>query len=291
MRYPVRPILIGSILLVIGFLHSCKTPEKVTETRLRPVSAVKLFKKAEENTFDYQTFSIKRINIQMDNGKTRTSFRAGVSALKDSMVLVSVTKMNILLARILLSHDSVIYVNYFDKTYYSGGYGPVCDLMNFDLDFQTIQAIVSANIFSLFDTQKELRDYKTWTENNRYVLQSEAIRKLSRMEAKGKTNRMEKFIKKLDEEISVIQTFYFDPLLYVIRKLELIDKNSPRRVELTFDEYEQIGMKFFPASVGMKFHSDSTELEVQARMSSFSIDDGDQVTLKIPEKYERIFLN
>ncbi len=291
MKYPVKPIVFSTLLLVFGFIYSCKTPEKITEARLRPVSAVKLYKKAEENTFDYQHFSIKRVNIQVDNGKSRTSFRAGVTAVKDSLVLVSVTKLNILLARVLLSPDSVTYVNYFDKTYYSGGYEPICDLVNFDLDFHTIQAIVSANIFSLFDNQKELREYKTWTESNRYVLQSETVRKLSRMEARGRTNRMEKFIKKLDEEVSVVQTFYFDPLLYVIRKLEMTDKNLPRRMTLSFDDYEQIGMKFFPASVGMVFHSDTTDMEVQARMSSFSVDKGEPVSLKIPEKYERIFLN
>jgi len=291
MKYPVKPIVFSTLLLVFGFIYSCKTPEKITETRLRPMSAVKLYKKAEENTFDYQHFSIKRVNIQVDNGKSRTSFRAGVTAVKDSLVLVSVTKLNILLARVLLSPDSVTYVNYFDKTYYSGGYEPICDLVNFDLDFHTIQAIVSANIFSLFDNQKELREYKTWTESNRYVLQSETVRKLSRMEARGRTNRMEKFIKKLDEEVSVVQTFYFDPLLYVIRKLEMTDKNMPRRMTLSFDDYEQIGMKFFPASVGMVFHSDTTDMEVQARMSSFSVDKGEPVSLKIPEKYERIFLN
>jgi hypothetical protein len=111
------------------------------------------------------------------------------------------------------------------------------------------------------------------------------------MEAKGKTNRLEKYMKKLDEEISVVQTFYFDPLLYVIRKLEVTDKNSPRRVVLAFDDYEQIGMKFFPASVGMVFHSETADLQVDARMSSFSTDVADQVSVRIPEKYERIFLN
>ena len=278
-------------LLIFGFLYSCKTPERIPEVRLKPMNAVKLYKKAEDNTFDYSHFNIRKVNIQYDNGRNKTSFRASVVALKDKAVMLSITKLNILLAKVMLSPDSIIYINYFDKSYYRGLYEPVCNLLDFDLDFNTIQAIVSANIFSLFENQKDLREYKTWTENGMYVLQSEAIRKLTRMEARGKTHRMARFMKKMNEEISVKQTFYFDPNLYVIRKLTMEDKNSPRNVALLFDDYETVGMKYFPASVGMVFRSDSVNLEVQAKMSGFSVDEGEMVPFKIPEKYERIILH
>ena len=278
-------------LLIFGFLYSCKTPERIPEVRLKPMNAVKLYKKAEDNTFDYSHFNIRKVNIQYDNGRNKTSFRASVVALKDNAVMLSITKLNILLAKVMLSPDSIIYINYFDKSYYRGLYEPVCNLLDFDLDFNTIQAIVSANIFSLFENQKDLREYKTWTENGMYVLQSEAIRKLTRMEARGKTHRMARFMKKMNEEISVKQTFYFDPNLYVIRKLTMEDKNSPRNVALLFDDYETVGMKYFPASVGMVFRSDSVNLEVQAKMSGFSVDEGEMVPFKIPEKYERIILH
>jgi hypothetical protein len=278
------------IWLIFLFLYSCKTPEKIPEVRLRPMSAVKLYKKAEDNTFDYNQFNIRKVSIQYDNGKNKTSFRASVAAMKDKTVLVSITKLNILLARVMLSPDSITYINYFEKNYYKGLYEPVCNLLNFDLDFNTIQAIVSANIFSLFENQKDLREYKTWTESGMYVLQSEAIRKLSRMEARGKTHKMERYLKRMNEEISVIQTFYFDPSLYLIRKLTMQDKDSPRNVILQFNDYEPVGIKYFPASVGMIYHSDSINLEVQAKMSGFSIEEGEIAAFKIPEKYDRIFL-
>jgi hypothetical protein len=283
-------IIFRVVWLILLFSYSCKTPEKIPVVKLRPISAVKLYKKAEDNTFDYNQFNIRRVNIQYDNGKTRTSFRASVSATKDKAVQVSITKLNILLARVMLSPDSITYINYFEKNYYKGLYEPVCNLLNFDLDFNTIQAIVSANIFSLFENQKDLREYQTWTEDGLYVLQSETIRKLSRMEARGKTHKMERYLKRKNEEISVIQTFYFDPSLYLIRKLTMQDKDFPRNVNLQFNDYEPVGIKYFPASVGMFYHSDSVNLEVQAKMSGFSVDEGETAPIKIPENYDRIFL-
>jgi hypothetical protein len=288
----IKPIAVIHCVawMIFGFLYSCKTPERIPEVRLKPMNAVKLYKKAEDNTFDYSQFNIRKVNIQYDNGRNKTSFRASVTALKDQSVMVSITKLNILLARVSLSPDSITYINYFDKSYYRGLYEPVCNLLNFDLDFNTIQAIVSANIFSLFEKQKDLREYKTWTESGMYVLQSEAIRKLSRMEARGKTHRMERYLKRKNDEISVIQTFFFDPTLYVIRKLTMEDKNSPRKVTLQFSDYEPVGTKYFPAFVGMVFQSDSVNLEVQATMSGFSIEEGEIIPFKIPERYERISL-
>jgi hypothetical protein len=289
----IKPIAVIHCVVLLGFglLFSCKTPRKIAEVRLRPMNAVKLYKKAEDNTFDYNQFNIKKINIQYDNGKSRTSFRASVTAAKDKAVLLSITKLNILLARVILTPDSITYINYFDRSYYKGLYEPVCNLLNFDLDFNTIQAIVSANIFSLFEDQKELKEYKTWTENGMYVLQSEAIRKLSRMEARGKTHRMERLLKKMDEEISIVQTFCFDPTLYFIRELTMEEKDSPRKVILKFEDYEPVGIKYFPATVSMVYHSDSVNLEVQAKMSGFSVEEGEFISFKIPEKYKRIFLN
>jgi hypothetical protein len=280
-----------AVILIVGFFISCKTTEKIPEVKLKPMTAVRLYKKAEDNTFDYRQFQIKRINIQFDNGKIKASFKASVHAVKDQAVLLSVTKLNILFARVMLTPDSIVYVNYFNKSFYKGDYETVGNLLEFDLNFNTIQAIVSANIFSLFENEKELREFKTWDEGGLYVLQSETIRKLTRMENKGKLHRVERFMRRKDEDISVIQTFYFDPELFTIRKLEMKDKDSPKEALLYFNNYEPVGDKYYPASVDMIFHSDSTTIRLNSKMSGFSTDDGEFVPLKIPEKYQRVFLN
>mgnify|MGYP001143572075 CR=1 FL=1 len=280
-----------AVIFVFSLLGSCRTVEKVPEARLRPMNAVRLYKKAEDNSFDYYHFTIKKINISLDNGRSKTSFRASIQAVKGEAVLMSVTKLNILLAKVMLTPDSVVYVNYFDKSYYRGSYVPVSEMLKFDLDFNSIQAIISANIFSLFRNEKELRDFKTWNGNGLYVLQSETVRRLTRIEDKGKTQRVERILRRLDEEIPVIQTFYFDPSLFVIRKMEMEDKDSPRKAIIRFNDYEPVGGKYFPTTVEMLFQSDSSAIQVNSKLSGFSTDSGEFVPLRIPEKFERVFLN
>jgi hypothetical protein len=280
-----------SAVILLTALVSCKTTEKIVAPKPRPMSSVRLYKKAEDNTFDYQHFNIKRVNVQVEKGESKTSFRAGVQAVKDSAVLISVSKMNILLARVKFTSDSVFYVNYLNKSYYSGNYDPVSDLLNFAIDFKTVQAIISANIFLLFDSQKELREFKTWVENGSYVLQSEAIRKLNRMENKGKTQRMERFIRRLGEDIHVVQTFYFQPDRFTIQKVVMDDHVNNQQATLLFGEYDQVGGKYFPSSVVLNYVSELNKLMISTKMSGFSTASGEFIPLRIPPGYERIFLN
>lgn len=277
-----------SVTIVLIMLVSCKTTEKVVIPKPRPMSSLRLYKKAEDNTFDFQRFNIRRINVQVEKGESRASFRAGIQAVKDSVVLISVSKMNILLARVKLTPDSVSYVNYLNKTYYSGDYEPVSDLLNFTVNFRIVQAIISANIFLLFESQKELREFKTWVENGFYVLQSEAVRKLNRMENKGKTQRMERFMRRMGEDIHVIQTFYFHPGRFTIQKVVMDDQMNHQQAVLLFGEYEEVGGRYFPSSITLNIDSEVNKLMINTKMSGFSTSAGEFIPLRIPAGYQRI---
>ncbi len=279
------------VLLVAGFLFSCKTTEKMPRELIRPMSAVRLYHKAEENSFDYNRFAVKRMTIQFDNGTTRTSFRAGLQAIRDTSVIFSMSKLNILFAKVLLTPDSVVYVNYFEKNYFAGNYGSFRKMTGLDLNFNMLQAIISANIFSLFEKPGDLRDYSTWVEEGMYVLQPDDQRKLTLLEEKGKEQRAGRIMKRAGDTDPVVRTYFFDPVLFVIRKITLEDKPANRRTELLFNDYEQVGAKYFPASVDLKSESSDGTIVVNTKMSGFSTDDGEFIPLKVPEKYQRVYLN
>lgn len=279
------------VILIAGILFSCKTAEKIHRETLRPMSAVRLFRKAEENSFTYNHFAVKRINIQYDNGETKTSFRAGLMAIRDSSLLLSISKLNIPLAKVLLTPDSVLYVNYFEKSYYAGNYEPIGQMTGMDLHFNLVQALLSANIFSLFEKPKEMRAYTTWVEEGMYVLQPEDQRKIALLEEKGKEQRADRIGRRLEEEDPVVRTYFFDPDLFVIRKMTLENKSVSEGAEITFNDYEKVGGTYYPASVDLNVSTAKGTVTVTSRMSGFSTDDGEFVPLKVPEKFQRVYLN
>lgn len=272
-------------------LFSCKTTREIPETRLRAMSVSRLLKNVEESAFDYTHFNVRRINIQMDDGVSKNSFRAGLQAVKDQQIQISLIKFNIPLGRIALTTDSVFFVNYLERSFIADDYSALSNLLNFDIDFQIVQAIITGNIFSFFDDEEELEDYQASTDRGMYVIQSEKFRKLRKIEEKGKTQKLERMLKRADEDALIVHTFFFDPEWFVLKQMILEDKTNLRQVDLRFDDYSKVGQKHYPESITVSFQSEEGNYGVDARMSGFSTDRSELSPLKIPDKYQRLYLH
>lgn len=279
------------ILLALTMFSACKTGEKLAETRLRPISPGRLFKNIEENAFNFDHFSVKRINVQIDTEESKNSFRATLQAVKDRQILISVSKFNIPLGRISLTPDSVIFINYLERNYIADSYETLSNVFNFDLDFNAIQAILSGNIFSFFDDEDELKDYNSYTGNGMYIIQSEKMRKLRKIEEKGKVQKAERMLRRSEEDALVIHTFSFDPGLFVLRNMLLEDKTNFRSLDLKFSEYQTINQGQYPGTIELNYLSEEGKLRLEMKMSGFSTDHSELLPLRIPEKYQPLYLH
>lgn len=276
--------------LLFIFVWSCKTTEKIPEARLKPMSPARILKNVSESAFDYAYFSVRRVNVVIDDGESKTSFRAGLQAIKDREIQISVTKFNIPLGRISLTPDSILFVNYIERSYISDDYKALSNLFDFDLDFRSVQAILSGNIFSFFDDEDDARDYRSSIDLGMYMLQSEKIRKLRKIDQKGKVQKIERIMRRIDEDALVVNTFYFDPELFVLKKMILEDKTNKRKAQLLFNDYNKVGQKYYPGSIDVSFDSEEGRYRVEARMSGFSTERGELTPVRIPERYQRLYL-
>ena len=248
----------------------------------------RLLKKIDENAFDFNYLTIRRINCQFSSNKSKTSFRINLKAKKDESMLVSISKLNIPVGRVLLTPDSVIYVNYIDHNYFLDDYSFISDFLNMDMDFNTIQAIIANNVFSYRDDPRnDFKTFDSFVESGKYVLQSEKTRKIFKME-KRKPQKIERHLKKLDDEALILQKMFFDPFSYSLTRLEIIDKTYHRNILMTFDDFTKVGGKDYPESIDMDFTSEEEEIAMKIRMSGFSTEKISSFELKIPEKYEQI---
>lgn len=279
-------------LIVFGF-SSCKAPREISKANIKPLSMQKLLKNQEENSLAYESLSIGRINCQFTGNQSKTSFRISLNTIRDEKILASITKLNIPVGRVLLTPDSVIYVNYIEKNYFVDDYSFLSNFLNIDLDFNTIQAIISNDAFSYRNDEKD-RDFKTFTtsvESGMYVLQSEKEKKVFRMEEKGRTGKIERRLKRLDDNALILQKMYFNPTNFALTKLLIEDKTNRRKMEMNFDEFVKVLNKDYPGTINMSFVSGSDSVFLKVRMSGFSTEKIDSLYLKIPEKYQQIRVN
>lgn len=287
---PGKFIALFTAVMVLFVLFSCRTVKEITEVDLKPVNTAKLLKKAGQNSFDYSSFSIKRINCQFSGNNTKTSFRINLKAQKDSSINIFITKLNIPVGRILLTPDSVKYVNYIDRNYFVDDYSYISDFLNIDLNFFMIQSIISNNVF-LYQNDpknKNLRSFVSFSESGMYVLQSEKDRKINKIELGEKTEKLERKLKRWDEDAYILQKMYFDPLNFNLKKLLISDLTNHREMELVFDEFVTVENYPYPSAIDMRFDSAGDEVSLKIRMNGFSVEDISGSDFTIPEKYARI---
>jgi len=279
-----------AIIILALSLSSCKTTREISTVKAKPISTNKLLKNVEQNAFNYDNFSVKRINCQFSSKKSKATFKISLKAIKDDRILVSIKKLNIPVGRVLLTPDSVKYVNYIERNYFIDDYSYLSDFLNIDLDFASIQSIISNNAFSYRNDEKN-KDFKTFEssiESGMYLLESEKERKVFKMDEKGKSGKIERRLKRLNDDALILQKMYFNPGNFALTKLLILDKTNDRKMEMAFGDFVKIKGKDYPGLINMNFDSESNKVILKIEMSGFSTDKLDNLSIKIPEKYEEL---
>ncbi|MCK5730107.1 MAG: DUF4292 domain-containing protein [Draconibacterium sp.] len=286
-----NPIVL--LLLATVWLSSCRTARELPTAGVKSISTGKLLKKIEQNAFDYEYLTIKRISCQFSNNDKKTNFTINLKSLNDEKILVSISKLRVPVGRVLLTPDSVKYVNYIDHNYFIDGYSYLSSFFNIDIDFATIQSIISNNAFSYRNDVKN-KDFKTFDsfiEDGMYVLQSEKTKKIFKIEQKskiGKTGKEDRRMKRLDDEALILQKMYFNPVDFALKELIMNDKTNNRIMNMNFNDFVEVDNKNYPSVIDMSFRSEQNEVKLKLKMSGFSIDKINSFSIKIPEKYEEI---
>lgn len=291
-RNLLKLLFFCGILVLVGFT-SCKAPGELTMVEARPISTNKLLKKVELNAFDYEYFTIKNIRCSFTSSKSKAAFKINLKTIRDEKILVSISKINIPVGRILLTPDSVKYVNYIDREYFVDDYSYLSSFLHIDLDFATIQSIISNNAFSYRNDarNKDFRTFKSFIESNMYVLQSEKERKIDKLDERGKPQKIERRLKRLKDQALIVQRMYFEPANFSLTKLELDDRTNRRNMSLGFGNFQELEKMQYPGTMDLNFISPVDRINMKIKLSGFSTDKISSLKIKIPEKYELIHVN
>jgi len=291
MFFNVRKVLFVVAVFAIA-LSSCRSSRNLAVSELKTISTGRLLKSVENNSLDYEYLTIRRINCQFDDGQTKTNFKINLKAVRNKKILVSISKLNLPVGRVLLTPDSVKYVNYLERNYFIDDYSYLSDVLNIDLDFETIQSIISNNAFSYRNDEKD-KDFKTFDsfiEAGRYVLQSEKNRKIEKMDEIDKRNKIKRRMNRLGEDAFIVQKMYFNPD-FALTKLVIQDKTNDRAMQMDFDDFVKVDKVDYPGSIEMSFISPINTVVLKTKMSGFSTEKINSFNFRIPEKYEQIHVN
>lgn len=278
-----------ALIAVTFFSVSCKhkqknlKPEQPAQTpadtlagrcRLDYKSAKALSRYMKENEFKFSWVNAKA-NVQSIVGEKEENFDIRVSVCKDSAMLVSIQYLlGLQVAKVLVTRDSVKFVNYIDKTYFKGDFNYINNLLNADLDFDLLQAVLFGNSADFQEEESKLKPV-TDRQNCHYMLSTERKRRLKRIQAGT------------SEPTDAFQTLSLNPENYKITRNEFVEPATGRKFIANYSDFTQKDSVFAPYHVDIDIVAQKNAT-IKIDYVRIEKNTPQKVSLNIPAKYDRI---
>lgn len=265
-------------LLVLISLFACKTRQKTVTPdlgRIKHISDKNLIDSLEYNEFKFNVLSAKASVKYIDDKET--SFKAHIRVKKDSAIWVSITPLlGIEMARVVITKDSVMFLNRIDKQYFVGTFDYINNKFGTDLDYQMIEAVIIGNSIEF---EKEEKDIITNIDKKKhaYYISTEKKRKV-RKDLKKDKNKLKE----------LTQALWLSPENFKIIELVLSIPKSDHSLVSKYSNFIAIENKSFPQKIDITLISEKT-VAILIDYTKVSIEKEDiSFIFKIPAKYEPV---
>ena len=280
-------LLCATVLMVA--ITSCRNKKKTIKTetpvavaedtinnkcRLDYKSARTLSRHVKENEFKFDWVSAKA-NVESLVEDKEESFDIKVTIRKDSAMLVSIHYLlGLQVAKVLITKDSVKFVNYIQKTYFKGDFNYINDLLNADLDFDLLQAVLFGNSADFQEEEAKLNPV-TDRQNCHYLLSTERKRRLRRIQT-GTSDLK-----------NSLQTLTLNPDNYKILKNEFIEPSTDRQFIANYSNFTQKDSVYAPYHVDIDIVAQK-KANIKIDYVRIEKNTPQKLSLNIPAKYDPI---
>lgn len=258
--------------LVVVLVSSCSTIRRTIKEPLREQGADYLFSNLKLNELKYTYFS-SRFSASFYQQKNETSFSGQIRIYKDSLIWISISPvLGIEMARLLISNDSVKYMNRIDNNYFVSDFNYINLLINSTLDFDMLQAFLTGNDFSFYENSS----FKAGIDNQEYRLTTTNRRKLK------------KYVRN-NQDINIpVQNIWLNPETFKISRVmirELIQEG--RKLEGKY-QYENLENQLVPAVLLFNLETAENKNTINVQYTRINITDSLTFPFRIPEKYTKV---
>lgn len=298
-----RNILI--LFLLFAVFVSCKV-RYVVSGKTENIRPQKLYRNIENNAFEFENLSLK-FSAEVNFGQNTESFSGLIRIKHDSIIWLSLRSFNIEGIRVILSKDSVKFLNRLDNTYYLGDFSFLQKKFELDIDYNTIEAILTNNFFFYppsSDTAKTVSDFKLCDDSIYHCMSSISKRKYYRffVDEKG-PERIEKKLEKETQDSIVrfwhknefedylYQTVRVMPALYRVKQMYLENYIQQQRLIINYDNQVLENNQFFPHKIDLEYEAINFYVKLNLSIESVGVNSADMsFPFKITNKYNELKL-
>lgn len=262
-------LIFASVLL----LSSCKTPRTIIKAPLKEEGPEYLYSKLKENEFHYEWLALK-FDAKYTENKGSTDFKGQIRARKDSVIWVSISPaLGIELFRLIITNDSVKYVNRFNKEYFAGDYALVSRFLQIDIDFDILQSLLLGNDFQFYENNT----FKADVDFPEYRLSTTGRHKI-RKEAENLGT----------DPIILVQNIWLNPESFKITRIDVKQfMKDNRKLEAYYGEFDKVEKETYPASLNFNITAENP-FSLRINYSKAVLNEPMTFPFSIPGNYKRI---
>ena len=262
-----------SFLLVLIILASCSSQRKIIKAPIKEEGAEYLFKKLKERELQYNWLTAK-FSAEYKNKGQSNSFNGQIRIRKDSVIWLSFSPaLGIEVFRMMLTQDSVKFINRMNNSFFAGDYNYVNRYLNTNIDFDILQSFLTGNDLSFYESGK----FRAGLDNNFYKL------------ATAERMKLKKFIRNSQENLRVlIQNIWIDPESFKITRADVKEIREPNiKLEARYSSFEKIEDQLFPKEMSFDISADNN-LSVTVSFNKITINTTQAFPFKIPQSYHPV---
>ena len=277
---------LGIIILTLPF-SACKQTEKIVlPKRIKRYSVGKVIKMTNENSLKYETLSVKKVSLSLDNDGKVTSLRGSYKIRRDSIIQLYAQKLAIPVGKVEVNTDSFKVVYFLEQELLFGRNSYLTKIVDLDLDFGVLQALLSNKMFSFRQDSKDnsFKEFVCEIEDDMYKISSFRDRKLRRFNKNE--DKLERYRNRLEEGHVIKQDIYIDPDSFVVKRMVFMDLNTNKNVRLDFSSYEKVMDQWFPGSIKILITGEK-RVELSIELSKISFNDETNFGFTVSPKYKK----
>ena len=275
------------IIILLILVSSCKSSSKLIKDnqdlynskyfKLSSINKNKLLTNIEDNSFVYNSLFIKRMDISFFENEKNTRLKGYMMIQRDSFIQISLTApLGLEVARILLTPDSVKFVNSYNKKYFIGDYDYINNKYSLPLDYKSIQNILTNNMFVMSDSKLK---YSIKENENYYQLTS--IYNL----------HLNSDIKQLNNNKSILKLLHsnlVDKEKFKLYSTNIADVDGNMNLKLNYDNFVEIDKFVNPYKLLFTLEFKDYKIKFNLNYDRVEYNVPIKSNFRIPSKYKKI---
>lgn len=276
------------ILFVSCCFFSCRSMKNtVVHKEIPNITENRLLKNVYANEPDFSSLYSKRMDVSFIEGGKESSLRGTLKIQRDSFIQISISApLGIEVGRVLLTRDSVKFVDSYHKRYFLSDYKFFYDKFDANLSYDCFQNFLTNSFFdfeSCNGTESKERRYKLDKVDNSYVLSTLEEKALGR-----KIKKLYRKKRKNKDFVLILQKIQVDPVTFRPLSILLEDVDEEAGITVNYKDFRDFDGVFFPEKIAFFLFSEKDKTGLEIRFNRLEFNGVVEPNFRISPKYKRI---